>query len=491
MQLSQIMPKLKIVIFYLMLFLILFWISCQAGAAIDNSKLSWVYLFIGLSIFVMLPYINNKIGSFSLLCGVVFIYWVPLGSGLPILPRLLPRIQITELGMWMLFVMILIYNIISRNTLRKSTMSRYAFLPFSLFIGGSLITFLISEKYTDASYELTQIRISVLLPVLICFLCIYFIKTLEQAKKLLWVFLISAGLLGLINLFGPQTTDPSILLLVTKGSLDIGRIYRVIKLQPFDLLIMNPEVTAVCFAFITALSFNLWLNHPSFSRRLLAAVILGISSLVIIKGQGRMGLIAASCSVVVITALTLKFRKYPSGLFRKSLPKAVILISAILGGAWYQASISPYELTQRRVMSMFANPLQSEGLDLRIWLWKESINVFSKHPFGVGFGGFPSFLQISGNAWFAHNLYLYLVLSVGIIGFIGFLWIFIHYAKICWAGLHSDVIDRRILCIGGIGCLTVLFVGGIGSCVYESPWEVLMVWVPIGIIMARATLKDK
>lgn len=48
------------------------------------------------------------------------------------------------------------------------------------------------------------------------------------------------------------------------------------------------------------------------------------------------------------------------------------------------------------------------------------------------------------------------------------------------------------LCVsGGIGCMTVVFVSGMASCLVSPPWQILMLWIPVGVTMAAATLKDE
>ena len=478
MQITQKISKLKIVI----ISLILLWIAHKLGTAIVDGEVRVIYLTMGLSILIMIPYIVGKIGSFPLLCGLVFIYWIPLDSRLQSFSRSLGELYPTEFGVWMLCVGILIYCNVSQSAQWNSAVCRFPFLPFSLFIGGALITCSISESYYGTLYDLVKIRHFCLLPAFLCFLCIYLIKTGKQAERLLWIFLISAGMLGLVYLYGPQI-DPYSLALDIEAT---GRIRRIIKLPLFGILSMNPETTPVCFAFIVALSFNLWLNHPSFWGRLVAAAILAISGYVIIQGQGRTGLVAAGCSVAVIAVLTLRFRKYSFSSFSKSLWKAGITILLLFGSVWYYANISTIEYFQLRGMTLFTDPLHAYNLSCRIYRWKTSIDVILDNPLGVGIYGFPGV----GTSWYAHNLYLYLLLSFGVIGLIGFLWIFIRYSKACWSGLHSDNHSRQILCIGGIGCATVLFVGGIASCICWDPRQVLMVWIPVGITMAAAMLKD-
>ena len=486
MQITQRIPKFSIVI----ISLIFFWILYKVGIGIVGGRLKSIYLPIACSILIMIPYIVEKIGAFSLFCGLVFVYWIPFDSRLQTYFGPLIHVYPTEFGVWMLCMGILIHGSVTRNAEWNSAVGRFPFLPFSLFIGGALITYLATVHYS--SYPLIKIRTFCLLPALFCFLCIYLIKTLKQAEYLLWIFLISAGLLGLVYLYAPQIAHPVSLDSIAGSDIEVtGRIRRIIHLPLFGPLRMSPETTPVCFAFVIALAFNLWLNHPSFWGRSGAATILAISGLIIVQGRGRTGLISAGCSVVVIMALTLVSRKHSSSLFSKSLLKAGIAILLLFGSVWYYASISAIAGIRERGLSLFTDPLHVYGLDARIWRMKESIHIFFDHPFfGVGFEGFPKHLSIYGSPWFPHNFFLYLLLSVGFIGFIGFLWIFIGHAKACWSGLHSDNLNRQILCIGGLGCITALFVAGMASCICSSPWQILMVWIPVGIIMAAATLKD-
>ena len=484
MQITQRIPKFSVVI----ISLIFFWIAYKAGMGIVGGKLKAVYIPIGFSILIMLPYIIEKIGTSSLFCGLIFIYWLPFSSGMGHASPFLVYMYPAEFGMWMLCLGIVIHGSVSKSAQFNSALSRFPFLPFALLIAGSITANLVSGNLF-ARTELANMRILCFLPAVICFLCLYFIKTVEQAERLLWIFLISAGLLGLVYLFASNYIDPACSYsfdLLAEGT---GRIGRAIKLPLFGFLGMNPETAAECFAFIVMLSFNLWLNQPSFRGRLIAAGILAISALVIIRGQGRGALIAATCSVIVIQALSLRFKSYSPMPFLRSLLKPAILIFTLLFSVWYFASVSPIESFRHHGLSLFTDPL--DAVSFRIFRWKTAFAVVLDNPLGVGIWGSPIVDKHAGSSWIAHNLYLFLLLSFGIIGFIGYFWIFLRYTKACWSGLHSNNLNRRLLCIAGMGCVTLLLVAGIGSPIYWSPWEVLMVWIPIGITFAVATLPER
>jgi hypothetical protein len=482
MQITQRMSKFSLII----ITLIFFWIAHEVGMGIVSGNLRGVYIPIGFSILIMLPYIIDKIGTFPLFCGLIFIYWIQFNSGLGYVSPFLSIMYPTEFGMWMLCLGILIYGNVSRSAQFNSAVGRFPFLPFALLIAGSLTANLVSGNPFPRG-ELKQIRVLCFLPAVICFLCIYFIKTVKMAERLLWIFLVSAGLLGLVYLFAPNYMDSLSLDLLDLLAERSGRVRRIIDLSLFGGLSMSPETAPICFAFIVALSFNLWLNHPSFRSRLMAAAVLAISVLVIIRTQGRTALIAATCSVIVIQGLSLRFKSYSPMPFLRNL-KPAILIFTLLFSVWYFASISKIDSFRQHGLSLYTDPVYTVAVSSRMVRWKTSVDVVHDNPFGVGIWGFPS---VDGQSWTAHNLYLFLLLCFGIIGFIGFFWFFLHYTKSCWSGLHSKSPNRRLLCIGGIGCVTTLFVAGMGSCIYWSSWETLMVWIPIGITMAVATLPER
>lgn len=482
MQITQRIPKFSLII----ISLIFFWIAYKAGIGIVDGKLKTIYIMTTLSALLMLPYIVGKIGTFPFFCGLVFIYWIPFQTNFRYWLPSLPQICAPEFGMWMLCLGIVIHGSVSRSAQWNSAVGRFPFLPFALLIAGSLIANLVSGNLF-ARGEIERIRILCFLPAVTCFVCLYFIKTVKQAECLLWIFLISAGLLGLVYLYGPQTTDPGILCWYGSVAEEGDRLMKIIKLPLFGSLSMSPETAPVCFAFIVALSFNLWLNHPSARRRLIAAVILAISALVIIRGQGRTALIAAVFSVIAIQALSSRFKSYSPRSFLRSLLKPTIIIFTLLFSVWYYASISTIESFQYHGLSLFTDPL--DAVSGRMGRWKTAFAVVLDNPLGVGIYGFP--YEIYRASWAAHNLYLFLLLSFGIIGIIGYFWIFFRYTKACWSGLHSNNPNRRLLCIAGMGCVTTLFVAGFGSCIFGSFWAILMVWIPIGITFAVATLPER
>ena len=88
--------------------------------------------------------------------------------------------------------------------------------------------------------------------------------------------------------------------------------------------------------------------------------------------------------------------------------------------------------------------------------------------------------------------YSNLATQEGLIGFIGFIWIFVGFTKAYCRSLRSNDSDRQILAFGGIACIIVLFLAGItSSTFFIDPWQSLMLWIPFGITATAAGLKDE
>jgi len=477
------MGKTKIAVFFLLL-----GVAFVISKVIVSHNIRVLYLILGFGVFIVGVCIVKRRGLILILGALISIYWIPLDSGLQVFSLGLRNIYPTELGIWVLCYAVIIYRSITRNSQDNINMGKFPFLPFWVLLGGAVLTYWTAEYHS--TYSLIQIRTFCLLPMVFCFLCIYLIKTVKQAECLLWTFLISAGLLGVVFLYAPNKI-PSGLEMLYAGGVGSDRLMKIIKIPLCGVLFMNSEVTPVSYAFIMALSFNFWLNTSSFWKRLTAISLLLISAFVIIKAQGRTGLIAAGSSMIIITLLTLKVRKSFSFLFNKILGKAIASIVFLFGFFLYYANTSIGRVAQWRTLDTFSDPSQAPGLGDRIWRWKESILVILEHPFfGVGIEGFQK--HNYDYSWFAHNLYLYLWLSFGVIGLIGFIWIFVRFTKAYQKGLRSNNLDCQSLAIGGIASVVVLFVVGItSSTFFLVPWGLLMLWIPFGIIFAAVNLKGQ
>ncbi|MCF7908155.1 MAG: O-antigen ligase family protein [Candidatus Omnitrophica bacterium] len=453
--------------------------------AIVSQNLRFLYLILGLGGLAGSLYLIKRIGLFPFLCVAVFVYWLPLDSRLQSFSPALTRVYPTELVIWGLIILGLLLGSVSKKVPSIPTRGGFPFLPFTLFVIGALLAY-ISAEY-KGEYSLIVIRTVCFLPPLFCFLCFWLIRNIKQAERLLWCFLISAGLLGLVFLYAPQLASYE-QELMSASVIGSERLMKIINLPLCDSLFMGAEVTPISYAFVAILAFNLWLNDRSFGKRLAAAGIMLVAALIIIKSQGRMALIATGISTVVLAVLALKVKKHSPASFAGTLWKIGLPAFALFFGFWYYAKFSLGARAQQRVLEVLNDPSQAPGLADRIWRWQESALVALEHPFfGVGLEGFQKYGYVY--TWFAHNTYLYLWLSFGIIGFIGFIWIFVRFTKAYLRALHSSDAGCQTLAFSGIACVVALSLVSItSSTFFVTPWQLFMLWTPFGITFAAVTL---
>jgi hypothetical protein len=459
--------------------LLLLYITDKFGAAVVRGSVKPLYLTLGFSILIIIPYIVRRLGVLPLVCGLVFIYWLPLRARMSIISPALAEAYPFEVGIWILFVGILIRETKSQSTQWHHLLNEFPFLPFSVFIGSALIVYIATGV---SSLAFVRIRMLCFIPAIWLFVVLYVIKTPKQAEFILWLFLISSVLLGIVYLYAPQFADPIQSTEYVRAAIsnaNFGRLTKVIKLPLFGILYMSAETNSIYFGFVGIQAFNLWLNHLSFWKRTAAGVIFCLCTYVIAQGQGRTAIISLVFSICIVTALTWKVRQ---GFIKNSLLKIMIAIPAFVVSIWYVAITSEILSYRQRITNLVADPLYS--LESRMWRWTTSLPLLCDNPFGTGFYGVPTYLDRFGSTWFPHNLYLSLGLSTGIIGLIGFCWVLIFGIKVFLCGLRSGNYIHQLLSIGAIGSISLLLVAGIGSCIFWEARELLVFWIPIGIAMA-------
>jgi O-antigen ligase len=480
MYLKQANKKLRPIFYGILLIAGAYFIGDRFAFALNTGMQKTVVFFFMLPILLVVPYLYSKMGISILAKGLFFLFWLPVPI---VLSRYAPfrGLYIFEFGVWALLGFIFINAAISNDPRLQRTIKRFPFLPFLIYIGGALTTYLLTNS---SLYDFAYIRLVCILPLLICFLACYMIKTLEEAEKFLWIMLTSAGILGIMMLLGEKAFG---FVQGTEYAMGSGRLSAYIAIPFFGVLRINPEIGAELFSFVGVISFCFWLNRYSFYARVYALIILIVSVAVIVKCQGRGAMIGFACSIGAMTILSLLVAKRRKMLL--IILKMGTVVASTVSAYWLLAFHSSIGRFYKHGTILFTDPMNAPNLLRRMAIWQEAIEVITQHPFGVGLHGFD-LEPLSGSTWLAHNLYLWLILSFGIIGFTGFTWIIYVAFKTFWYGLHSGETNLKILCVGGIGLLIALLLIGIISPLFDSPHAVAMIWSPIAVIMAAVMSQD-
>jgi O-antigen ligase len=141
-----------------------------------------------------------------------------------------------------------------------------------------------------------------------------------------------------------------------------------------------------------------------------------------------------------------------------------------------------------RIIFLTSNPLSDASFTGRVDLWVSGWEAIIQNPLGIGLFGFGS---AGGESWAVHNLWLYLLLSFGVIGFAGFVWIIATFLRAFWKGIKSANPGVRRLCLMGIGLIINLAVAGQFSPIVWEPYTVGIVWIPLATIYAAAVFGER
>jgi len=474
--------KLRSIFYAILLIVGAYFVGERLAFALNTGmKKTVVFLFL-LSALLMVPYLYKKMGTSIFVKGLFFLFWLPIPI---VLNRYAPfrDLYFYEFGVWALVGFIFINNAIYSDPRLRITIKRFPFLPFLIYIGGAFTTYLLTNS---SLYDFAHIRFVCILPLLICFLACYTITTVEDAENLLWIILTAAAILGIVILFGEKYFG---FVRATQYAMDTGpgRLSAYIAIPFLGILKINPEIGAEIFAFIGVISFQFWINSYSFYSGARALIILIVSITVIIMCQGRGAMIAFLCSAVAMAILNYLITKGRKKFF--IILKMGTIVSSTLSVYLFMAYTSSYDYFHEHGTILFTDPTNDPNLLNRIAFWQDGIETIFLHPFGVGLHGYD-LEPFSSSTWIVHNLYLWLMLSFGLFGLLGFIWIIYTCFKILLFGFHSKKTDLKMLCIGGIGVLITLLLIGIISPIFNSPHIVVAVWSPIAIIMAAVLSKD-
>ena len=474
-----------------------YWYAKKLVLGVEGGMFKTLYGVYGLPFLLMFPFFLRRFGMFPFFCLMIPLYWIPFGFGLGYFGGLGMKMIPTELGIYFFCAVVLFSNVVSRGERWAKTWHDFPLKPFSVFFFGAITAYLYGRIFLGVAEpeSIYMIRVLCIYPAAICFLCMYLIDSKEKAEKLLWIFLGTTVLLGLVILFGKSYSG---YIYLSDYAPTSGRLSMMIRvpIPGFSLFLrINPTVGSNLFSMVFSIAFTFWLNETSKLKRFLSLGIIALSVAIMTKTMGRAGIFASVSSAAVIW--------YVSGhaglsVRIQNLSKVILFATIIIGVSYSLGMHSESETFRIKSIEIFSNPLHARTAVSRLVVWKQSIPIITKHPFGIGanglFGISNTYAEMAnpwGDIWGVHNLILYLTLFSGVIGTAGFLFIFVWFIKKSRAKLKSRNPGIRLFSIAGIGITTVFFVAGVASPIISNSFIATVFWLPIGVIMAVINLPDE
>lgn len=211
--------------------------------------------------------------------------------------------------------------------------------------------------------------------------------------------------------------------------------------------------------------------------------------------------LAAEIAVIIVIYLLVNKSKERTGEVTSNAGKNIKNILFIAGGALLvlilYIIIFPGSFLSGRILSIF-----SSSNNPRLVLWQESFNIFYRYPlFGTGAALFSSafeefysgrlrLLERTGYFDHPHSNFLYMLYSMGIIGFLAYLSVLVFSIRRCFMNIfRGGVSEARIVFIAFTAFLTGYIVYGLSN--FDDISMLLYFFVFVAALKAADTEKTK
>ena len=146
-----------------------------------------------------------------------------------------------------------------------------------------------------------------------------------------------------------------------------------------------------------------------------------------------------------------------------------VLVIVLVGAAIGAGLVARSDKMSRYVVATIIEPHQNPGVELRLSVWRDAVQLFRGHPLtGTGLGTFDEMTyRLEGTAadpnfrragWHAHNVYLHLLAETGVVGLVA--WCYFWYAivaRLLGAWKRADA-RNRLFIAGAVWSVLAFFV---------------------------------
>lgn len=314
--------------------------------------------------------------------------------------------------------------------------------PIALLVALSAASVLVSPDRSFSFYNYYHLMGRY---IVIYYLVVNNVHSLEQLKRIVWAVLVSAAVVTAYGFYQYiYGIDISAFEWVD------GEQFPDLKVRVFSTL-QNPNLLAGFLVMIMALAAGLALRGAhSVPRRLAFAIFIGLLGVCLVLTYSR----GAWLSVLAVIGVY-------GMLHNRRIFWLLLLIPA--------AVLPAHDAVLERLLSII-NPTDTSST-LRIALWESTVAMIMDRPLlGIGWGAYwlvypeyDFFVQDAGTKIFhAHNLYLQIAAEIGIPGFVAFLTVMAGHARLA-ARLIGNAGDQwaSALMLGVVAALVGLAVNGL------------------------------
>lgn len=236
----------------------------------------------------------------------------------------------------------------------------------------------------------------------------------------------------------------------------------------------NPNDLALTLAIGIPLAWYVFTNSSGFGN-LIALAYMPTALAGILLSASRGGTFAAVVALLIL----------PVGFFRMSHGRKLVIAMALVVAGFMSMIVVP-ERSWERLMTIddtastrwsIDNLQNLDMVNMRVAIWMEGLSMFRERPFlGVGVGGYLNVVDpIHGERRVAHNVFLSILVELGLIG----LTLFLVMIAVLTSTTRFMRGDERLM---WILLLSTYLVGG-----FFLSWEhTKQTWLIMGLLAARA-----
>jgi hypothetical protein len=451
--------------------LLVFSVGYLFVSAINAHKSKTAYALLLLPLVLIVIGLFSRIRIQTLVCLILLLFWVPAGL-------YIYNLFLFEISVYAISILLVIQSVHSHSEKLKSYLINFPWFPFILYIFGALLTWRLS---TRVGGELITIRAMCVIPLALSVLIFLTIQSSADAERYLWMITTSAAALGLVFLGGRYFFSKYITL--SDYAIDSGRLSMILIIPHLGTLRMLPQSTANWYGYLFVFAYSIWIFHSSFAQRTYAAFLCLLFSCIVLVTQGRGGAVQAALGAAVVSV-------YAAFNIRLLNIKGVwikfgFVCLVVIGGLWYLSIHSTNVGFYQHGISLFVNPQGDENLLYRFQGWSNGIRLFLANPIlGIGLRGIQTPWGLDTAEIL--NYFLFNLLSYGLLGFVGIMWILIKFFSTFWKGLRAGDRVTRMICIASVGGMLGFFFGMQPL----DPYSNVIVWAPLLIAFAVSTLEE-
>lgn len=412
-------------------------------------------LFLIIPLFYCLHY--RKIQYFYFYA--IMAYWFPIK-----LPAF--SLTISEFFIYSGLLYFLLFK--SKEVNKRNSLPIYIQFFFIFFVLGGFIS-AFNAVYNE--FLFIGFRQTVLYPIAFIFFTSKVITEYKQIEISLKLFMISTLALLIVLYFYPKTSY----WIQYRGisSFRLGGEYCFFG--KYNAYYYESTLGAL-LGFLLPTFFSEYLSSRRHNKQFF--IIFFLISIGLILTMGRVGWIAGTVglSIVFITRFLSEKRRLIRGV--------IIVLISFFTIYFFLSFIFPYtSFALERFMSL--ENYQIEGtFQARLFQWYWAIDVFARNIFGIGFWNFARITALKGQYYAGNSTWLMLLLDVGIIGFIGFL---ILYMNLIIRMIKKRMLlkDKTFIFSGLLASLIVLPLSGSGEIFLQSSFYAnFSVWFIISMAIS-------